>query len=172
MKKLVMMVLVLGLLAATSNVCAEVLYDYKSGIFPWATEKWDQGAPTLRWSDKYEGSLEVDTSSIEVNSDNWAKFFIKADKAFDLSDKKVYSLDIYVPKNIYYCKVKMVIRAGSGWKCYESEEYSLENNDTWQNVTFDLGKVDSLSDVRQVGLEIQGFMSEEPVLYIKNVTAK
>jgi hypothetical protein len=66
----------------------------------------------------------------------------------------------------------MVVRGGSGWKCYESEEYSVENNDTWQNVTFNLGKVDNLNDVRQVGIEIQGFVSEKPVLYLKNVTAK
>jgi hypothetical protein len=172
MKKILMVLLVFGLLVVCSNVSAEVLYDFKSGIFPWVTENWDQGAPTLRWSDKYDGSMEIDTSSLEPNSDNWAKFFIKADKAFDLSNSKVYSLDILVPKTLYYCKVKMVVRGGSGWKCYESEEYSLENNDTWQNVTFDLGKVDNLNDVRQVGIEIQGFVSEKPVLYLKNVTAK
>lgn len=173
MKKLTYILIAACLLTlASQTASADTLYDFSDSSEPWVAECWEWGAPVLRWSSEHEGSLEIDTSAVEVNEDNWAKFFIKADKTFDLSGNSYLSVDIYVPKECYYCKAKIVVRTGGGWTAYESKEYKLENNNTWQNITYKLSNVDNLSDVRQVGVELQGFMSEVPTLYIKNISAK
>jgi opacity protein-like surface antigen len=171
MRKL-FLITILAVLVMSSAASADVLYDYNSDLEGWVAEDWGYGNPTLSWTDWSGGCLEANTNTVVVNQDNWAKVYLKADADMDLSSTPLVSLDIYVPGDLYYANAKINVLTGDGWDRFMSDEISLSNDYSWQNLSWDFSAATNLNNVRQIGLEIQGFMGDQPKYNIDNVEAQ
>lgn len=148
-----------------------VYYGFESDIEGWTAEAWGYGVPTLVWN--ADQNLKLDTSTVEVDASDWAKIHIRRDQdeVLDLAGNSAYSMNIFVPSNAYYVKAKLTVRSGSNWDFWAGQEFELENNDTWQTINWDLSGASNLSDIRQIGVELQGFLGEDPSFYMDDVTA-
>jgi opacity protein-like surface antigen len=171
MRKL-FLITILAVLVMSSAASADVLYDYNTDLEGWVAEDWGYGTPTLSWTDWSGGCLEANTNTVVVNQDNWAKVYLKADADMDLSSTPLVSLDIYVPGDLYYANAKINVLTGDGWDRFMSDEISLSNDYSWQNLSWDFSAATNLNNVRQIGLEIQGFMGDQPKYNIDNVEAQ
>jgi hypothetical protein len=171
MRKL-FLILILAVFTMCGTASADVLYDYTSDLEGWVAEDWGYGTPTLAWTDWSSGCLEANTNTVTVNQDNWAKVYIKADADMNLSTTPLVSLDIYVPGDLYYANAKINILTGDGWDRYMSDEISLTNDYNWHNLSWDFSSALNLDNVRQIGLEIQGFMGDQPKYNIDNIEAQ
>jgi hypothetical protein len=171
MRKL-FLILILAVLLMSNAAYADVLYSFDTDLEGWAVEDWGYGNPALAWTDWSEGCLEANTNTVAVNQDDWAKIYMKADADMDLSSNPMVSMDIYVPGDLYYANAKINVLTGDGWERFMSDEISLTNDYNWHNISWDFSSAADLNYVRQIGLEIQGFMGDEPKLNIDNVEAK
>ena len=172
MKGIVVLVAALGIILFVSPLAvAEVLYSFDTSIEDWTAEDWGYSVPTLGWTSWSGGALEANTSTVVVNTDNWAKFYLKEGVPEDrnLTSNPSYSVDIWIPDNFYFGKAKLGIRTGDGWDLHMGDEVELVNN-SWQTINWDFTGVSGLGNVRELGLEIGGFMPESTAFNIDNVT--
>ena len=170
MRKL-FLITILTVLVMCSAAYADVLYDYNSDLEGWEAEDWAYGTPTLTWTDSSGGCLEVNTNTVVVNQDSWAKVYLKADSDMNLASIPLISLDVFVPGDLYYANAKINIMTGDGWDRFISDEISLSNDSNWHNLSWDFSAATNLDNVKQIGLEIQGFMGDQPKYNIDNIEA-
>ncbi|MDD5644880.1 MAG: PEP-CTERM sorting domain-containing protein [bacterium] len=175
MKRMVLLsVSILCLLLSYQTVteaATGVYYGFESDTEGWAAEEWGYGTPTLTWN--ADQNLQLNTGTVNVDASDWAKIHIRRDQdeTLNLAGNPAYSMNIFIPSNAYYVKAKLTVRSGNNWDFWSGQEFELENNNTWQMINWDLSGASNLSDVRQIGVELQGFLGEDPAFYIDDVTA-
>lgn len=160
MKSVLKFVAVVFLTLSVATPAGAITYfDFASDTQGWAVEDWGYGTPTLSWSSWNGGALQADTSSMSVPAapNNWAKVYLKGalSSAADLTATPIYSLDIWVPSDMWV-QAKLDVRTGSGWTLYEGSEAPLSQT-TWQTISWDLSGTPDLSDVRELGVEVFGW---------------
>lgn len=175
---LVIAVTVIASLSISVAAHATVRFDFADSTQGWAAEDWGYGLPALAqvgWSkDPDTGSLESNSSSMtytRADSQNWTKVYLKGDFASsqDLTSEAVYTMDLYIPDNIYFGKAKLGVRTGNSWDLFESDEISLEQG--WNGLSWNMGGVSNIADARQLGVEISGWfpVSDDAKWNIDNV---
>ncbi|MGB2601610.1 MAG: glycan-binding surface protein [Candidatus Omnitrophota bacterium] len=154
MKKVVLMLAVVGLLFAGTVVHAEdatVLFDFEDGlqgweIPDWAYEKPDHVQKEITASNKFatQGtqSLEIDT---EFPGGRWTGAIIEIMQYFDWTDYSKIACDIYLPKDAPLgLRAKIILTVGDSWKWVEmSRAFGLKPGE-WVTLTADLkpGSID------------------------------
>ncbi len=160
----VMAAVVVIALSLPAAAHATVQFDFAASTQGWAAEDWGYGLPGLAqvdWSkDPDTGSLESNSSSMtytRADSQNWAKVYLKGDlsSSRDLTSESVYTMDLYVPDNVYFGKAKLGVRTGDSWDLFESDEISL--NQGWNSLSWDMNATANIADTRQLGVEISGW---------------
>ena len=143
---------------------ATVQFDFATSTQGWAGEDWGYGTPSLQrvdWSRGTDtGSLESNSSTMtytRADNQNWAKVYLKGDftSSKDLTAEPIYTMDFYVPDNIYFGKAKLGVRTGNSWTLYESNEISM--NSGWNTLSWNMGGTSNLADARQLGVEVSGW---------------
>jgi len=159
-KNFAVIVLTAAVLFISAMAQASVGFDFAADTQGWAAEDWGNGTPTLSWTSFNGGSLQADTSSmsVPVAPANWAKAYLKGDlgSPADLTSTPIYSLDIWVPSDMWV-KAKLGVRTGSGWTLYQGAETADLAQSTWQTISWNLTGVTDLNDVRQLGVEVFGW---------------
>jgi hypothetical protein len=192
MKKVVLMLAVVGLLFAGTVVHAEdatVLFGFEDGlqgweIPDWAYEKPDHVQKEITPSDKFatEGaqSLEIDT---EFPGGRWTGAIIEIMQYFDWTDYSKLACDIYLPKDAPLgLRGKIILTVGDSWKWVEmSRSFGLKPGQ-WVTITADLkpGSIDwrriqvdegFRADVRKIDIRVES--NNKPAytgpIYIDNV---
>lgn len=161
MKSVLKFVVVVFLTLSVAAPAGAITYfDFASDTQGWAAEDWGYGTPTLSWTSFNGGSLQADTSSMSVLAapDNWAKAYLKGalTSSQDLSSASIYSLDIWVPSDMWV-KAKLGVRTGSGWTLYQGAETADLAQSAWQTISWDLSGTPDLSDVKELGVEVFGW---------------
>ena len=170
MKKVLTLIMLVAISAFIgSSVQAAVLYDFNADTEGWVGEDWGFGVPAVSWTEWSGGTLEINTGPCTVNHDDWAKIYVKVEDEMDLTQTPKIDMDVYVPGNIYWAKAKINVLTGDNWQRYQSTSIDLENNYSWQHLSCDFSQAADLDYVRQIGLELEGFMSEDPKLNLDNV---
>lgn len=164
-KSLLVMAVMVTALFSSAAAQATVQFDFAADTQGWAGEDWGSGIPSLAqvsWSkDPSTGSLEANTSAMtypRTEGSNWGKVYLKGDfsASKNLSSEVMYTMDFYAPDNIYFGKAKLGIRTSGAWDLTESSEISL--NPGWNTLSWDMAGVSNLSDARQLGIEVSGWM--------------
>ena len=161
MKRMLKMVIsVLLFLFVISPAGAITYYDFASDTQGWAADNWGNGLPTLSWTSWSGGALQADTSLMSVTAApaNWGKDYLNGDLSSpaNLTSTPIYSLDIWVPSNMWV-KAKLGVRTGSGWTLYQGAETADLAQSTWQTISWNLSGTPDLGDVKQLGLQVEGW---------------
>ncbi len=175
MNRVTKMIVILGIISClpllSTPAQATVQFDFASDLQGWKAEDWGYGLPTLErveWSKTgYTGSLEADTSTMNIGSEpgnNWGKAFLNGDfsTAQDLTSEPIYTLDVYMPSNIYSPEAQLVVRSGNGWALVESGVWESLTNEAWNTISWNISSISDLDDVRQLGIQVQGWMPPTP----------
>ncbi len=162
MKSVLKFVVVVFLTLSVAAPAGAITYfDFASDTEGWAVEDWGYGTPTLSWTSWNGGALQANTSSIvfKEGEGNWAKTYLKGalSSSQDLSSTPIYSLDIWVPDNMWV-QAKLGVRTGTDvWTLYQGTETAELARSTWQTISWDLTGVSDLNNVRELGVEVFGW---------------
>ena len=166
-KSLITMAAAVMVLFSSATAKATVGFDFAADTQGWKAEDLGNGLPTLTWTSWSGGSLQANTGTMTIQSgagNNWGKAFLNGDLAapIDLSLEPLYKLDVFIPNDIYSPSAQLAVRTGSGWQLVESGSWTNLAGGQWNTLTWNMSGIAGLTDVRQLGVEVQGWFPESP----------